>query len=83
MLKELRDELVRLKAADVQLQSDERLGHIADSLVKVTIEKRSYSVTTTGLLEMLKSLPNGATETAVKEVLEMRTEQLDPASNQR
>jgi hypothetical protein len=80
MFDELRNELVRLKAADVQLQSDERLGLTAHSMVKVTIGSKSYSVTAAGLLDMLKSLPDGATEAAIKEALEMRTERATPAS---
>ncbi len=72
MFDEIRGELVRLKASDVQLQADGRLGCAANSMVKLTIGDRSCSLVATGLLEMLKSLPDGATNASIEAALEMR-----------
>jgi hypothetical protein len=72
MFDEIRKELLRLKASEVQLQSDGRLGCAAHSTVKVTIGDRSCSLVAASLLEMLKSLPDGATEASIEAALEMR-----------
>jgi hypothetical protein len=73
MFNEIRTELVRLYAEDVQLQSDERLGRPQSSLIKVTIRSRSCSVVAAGLLEMLKSLPDHAGIAAIEKMLEHRS----------
>jgi hypothetical protein len=73
MFDEIRAELVRLDAKDVQLQSDERLHRPKSSLIKLTIHSRSCSVVAAGLLEMLKSLPDRAGITAIEESLEFRS----------
>ena len=59
MFDEVRAQLVRLNAPEVQLHIDERRGK-AFSVVKVSIANRSCSVATSGFLQMLKSLPDGA-----------------------
>jgi hypothetical protein len=73
MFDEIRAELVRLHAKDVELQSDERLHHPKTSLIKLTIRSRSCSVVSAGLLEMLKTSPDGAGITAIEKQLEHRS----------
>ena len=72
MFDEIREELVRVKAPDVMLQSDGKLNCAEHSMVKVTIGDRSCSLDAAGLLKMLKSLPDGATEASIEAALEMR-----------
>ncbi len=73
MFDAIRTELARLNAHDVQLQSDERLNQVPDSLVKITIHNRSCSVVSSGFLEMLQSLPDGAGIAAIESALEYRS----------
>jgi hypothetical protein len=70
---EIRAELLRLNADDVQLQSDERLNRPAASLVKITVGPRSCTVLADGLLEMLSNLSDGAGTTAIESALELRS----------
>ena len=71
MIDEIRKELLRVKACGVELRSDERAGGATHTTVKVTIGSRSFTMAASGLLEILKSLPDGATEASVKAALEM------------
>jgi hypothetical protein len=73
MFDELRKELARLLADDVQLQSDERRNCVKSSLVKVTIGNRSCSVIASGLLRMLQSLPDGEGESGIQAAIETRS----------
>jgi hypothetical protein len=73
MFDEIRAELVRLDAKDVQLQSDERLHRPKSSLIKLTIGNRSCSVVAAGLLQMLRTLPDKAGVSAIEKALEFRS----------
>jgi hypothetical protein len=69
MFDELRSELLRLHATDVVLESDERGGVQGDTLVKITIGERYCSVRADGLLAMLRSLADGAGESAIERAI--------------
>jgi len=73
MFDEIRAELVRLLADDVQLQTDRRLGHPDSTLIKITIGERFCTVTFAGLMEMLKSLPDGSGAEGIEAAFEMRS----------
>src|SRR5262245_61377575 len=62
MFDQLRNELARLEAADVQLETDQRDALQGDTLVRITIGERSCTVRVDGFLTMLQSLPDGAGE---------------------
>jgi hypothetical protein len=70
MFDEIRAELARLNAADVQLEADSRKDPNQVELVKITIGERSCTVQISGLINMLRSLPDGAGENAVETALE-------------
>jgi hypothetical protein len=70
---DIRAELLRLKADDVQLQCDERHDRAAASLVKLMIGDRSCTVLAAGLLEMLSYLPDGAGNDGIESALELRS----------
>jgi hypothetical protein len=66
MFDDIRNELSRLNAADVQLESDTRTNPGDIIVVKITIGERSCCVHADGLLVTLQSLPDGAGETAIE-----------------
>jgi len=73
MFEEIKAELFRVKACGVELNSEERMGSLRHSLVKVTLGHRSCTIAVRGFLEMLKSLPDDSTEASVQAALEMRS----------
>jgi hypothetical protein len=70
MFDDIRNELIRLNAADVQLESDERSAIGNDPHVKVTIGDRSCCVQMAGFVKMLHTLPDSAGETAIEAAIE-------------
>jgi hypothetical protein len=78
MFDEIRAELIRLSANDVQLQTDTRLGNPDSTLVKITIGERSCIVTFTGLREMLRTLPDGSGTRGIEAAFEMRSSRAEP-----
>jgi hypothetical protein len=70
MFDDIRNELVRLNATDVQLESDERNPNDNDPHVKVTIGERSCCVQIAGFLKMLHALPDGVGEPAIETAIE-------------
>ena len=70
MFDDIRNELARLNANDVQLETDERSPAADDAHVKITIGERSCCVQKAGFLNMLHSLPDGAGETAIEAAIE-------------
>jgi hypothetical protein len=70
MFDDIRNELVRLNAADVQLETDDRHAAGDDPHVKIRIGERSCSVQVAGLINMLHSLPDSAGEAAIEAAIE-------------
>jgi hypothetical protein len=70
MFDDIRNELIRLNAADVQLEVDERRSAEEGPHVKIRIGQRSCSVQVAGLITMLHSLPDSAGEAAIEAAIE-------------
>jgi len=70
---DIRTELKRAEAYDVELHLDDRRSRLASPLVKITIGSRSCSVEAAGLLKMLSCLPDGVGNNGIEAALEMRS----------
>jgi hypothetical protein len=70
---DIRAELKRVEADDVELHSDERRSRLASPLVKITIGSRSCTVEVTGLLKMLSCLADGVGNDGIEAALEMQS----------
>ncbi len=74
MFDEINTQLLRIKACGIGLSAIEKPGSPKQSFVKVSLGSRSCTISARGFLEMLKSLPDGATEASVQAALEMSSQ---------
>jgi hypothetical protein len=73
MLETIKTELERLHADGVEVSEEQETGQL-----RVTLRNRSCTVMGTGLLEMLRGLPEGAGSSAIENAFETHSESAEP-----